>query len=110
MWYNAIRNDESFEYVQLFKTNYKTPSIRWSPRDYLKVYFQKIVDMNIISFSDETLREIEKICDEVLEKSFELRDEKPQTVAAAVIVFYLSLHGCAIDNKHYNELFHRSNT
>lgn len=90
------------------KTNYKTPPIRWSAKDYLKVYFQKIIDMDIISFSDDTLKEIEKICDEVLEKSFELRDEKPQTVAGAVIVFYLSLHGCAIDKNKYTEIFSRS--
>jgi hypothetical protein len=91
------------------KTNYKPPPIHWSAKDYLKVFFQKIVDMDIISFSDDTLKEIENICDEVLGKSFELRDEKPQTVAAAVIVFYLGLHGCAIDKRKYTEIFSRSN-
>ena len=90
------------------KTNYKIAPVKWFPKDYLKVYFQKIVDMDIISFSDDTLNEIEKICDEVLKKSFDLRDEKPQTVAAAVIVYYLELHGCAIDKSKYNEIFSRS--
>lgn len=90
------------------KTKYKIAPIKWMPKDYLKVYFQKIVDMDIISFSDETLKEIEKICDEVLEKSFDLRDEKPQTVAAAVIVFYLGLQGYAIDKSKYNDIFSRS--
>lgn len=90
------------------KINYQPPQVHWQPGAFLQVYYQKILDMDIISFSDRALEEIESICEEVVSKNRELKDEKPQTVAAAVIVFYLSLHGCAIDKKRYSEIFARS--
>lgn len=90
------------------KVNYQPPPKRWLPKDFLELYFQKIVDMDIVNFSDGALEDIEMICDEVMEKSRELYDEKPQTVAAAMIVFYLGLHNCAIEKKRYTEIFARS--
>lgn len=90
------------------KISYQSPPVRWYPKDFLRVYYQKIIDMDIISLSDETLKDIESICEEVMLKSSELQDEKPQTVAAAIIVFYLGLHGCAIDKKKYTEIFSKS--
>ena len=90
------------------KVNYQPPPKRWLPQDFLKTYFDKIMDMDIVNFSDSALDEIVAICDEIMENGRELYDEKPQTVAAAVIVFYLGLHGCAIEKKRYNEIFARS--
>ncbi len=54
------------------------------------------------------ISEITSICEEVMEKSQKLKDEKPQTVAAAVIVFYLQMHNCVIEKKKYNEIFTKS--
>jgi transcription initiation factor TFIIIB Brf1 subunit/transcription initiation factor TFIIB len=99
---------KAFSMCSPSKTNYKPPCIHWEPRDYLKFYYKKIIDLDIISFHDGVLEDINSICSEVMEKNRELKDEKPQTVAAAVLVFYLQLHGCAIDVKKYNEIFSRS--
>lgn len=90
------------------KISFQAPPVRWLPKDFLRVYYQKIVEMGIMSFSDNTMEEIESICNDVMSKHNELRDEKPQTVAAAVIVFYLGLHGLAIEKKKYTEIFARS--
>jgi len=87
------------------KTSYKAPIICYKPSDFLNIYYQKIQDLNIINFSDGTFYEINDICEEVMQKDEELYDEKPQTVAAAVIVFYLSIHGLSIEKKRYKEIF-----
>ena len=99
---------KAFSMCSPSKTNYKPPCINWQPEDYLKFYYKKILDLNIISFNDNVLDEIKSICDEVMEKNQELKDEKPQTVAAAVLVFYLQLHSCAIDMNKYKEIFNKS--
>jgi acyl-coenzyme A synthetase/AMP-(fatty) acid ligase len=46
--------------------------------------------------------------DEVMIKAPELNDEKPQTVAAAIIVYYLYRDGYTIDKDRYNSIFGRS--
>ena len=99
---------KAFSMCSPAKSNYKPPNIQWEPKDYLKFYYNKIVELDILAFNDDVLTDIENICYEVMEKSLDLKDEKPQTVAAAVLVFYLSLHNCAIDSKKYNEIFNRS--
>jgi transcription initiation factor TFIIIB Brf1 subunit/transcription initiation factor TFIIB len=90
------------------KVNYKPQAIFWKPEDYLKLYFQKIVDLDIISFNEEVLEDVKKICEEVMKNNNELRDEKPQAVAAAVLVFYLQLHNCVLEKKKYTEIFNKS--
>ena len=87
------------------KTNFKAPIIHYKPSDFLSIYYKKIQDMDIITFSDGTYNEIKSICDEIMESDDELFDEKPQTVAAAVIVFYLGIHGITIEKKRYKEIF-----
>jgi transcription initiation factor TFIIIB Brf1 subunit/transcription initiation factor TFIIB len=90
------------------KVGYKPASIFWKPEDYLRLYFKRILDLDIISFNDDVLDEVKKICDEVMNKSIELKDEKPQAVAAAVLVFYLQLHNCVLEKKKYVEIFNKS--
>lgn len=90
------------------KTNYKPLQRNWKPKDFIEGYLRKISELDIILFSDNVLLEIETICEDVMSKNQELNDEKPQTVAAAIIVFYLQLHNCAIEKKKYNEIFSKS--
>lgn len=90
------------------KVGFKPKCVDWKPEDYLKLYFKKIADLDIISFDEEVLEEVKKICEEVMEKSLELKHEKPQAVAAAVLVFYLHLHNCTLDKKKYVEIFNKS--
>jgi len=90
------------------KVGYKPKSVAWKPEHYLRLYFKRIVDSDIISFDDEVLEEIKNICDEVMDKSIELKHEKPQTVAAAVLVFYLQLHNCVLEKNKYPEIFNKS--
>ena len=90
------------------KTNYKPMLVRWEPKDFLPTFYQKLVDLEIIPYSENTFADIGQICKEVMDKNTDLNEEKPQTVAAAILVFYLSLHGRAIEKKRYNEIFGRS--
>ena len=90
------------------KTNYKAPLTHWTPHDFLSVFYQKLVDLDIIMYSDSVFEDIESICNEVMDKSPTLREDKPQTVAAAILVYYLGLHGIGIDKKSYSEIFSRS--
>ena len=99
---------KAFSMCSPSKTKYKAPIVHWEPKDYLKFYYKKILELNIINFNDKVLEEVESICSEVMGKNKELKDEKPQTVAAAVLVFYLGLYGCGIDSKKYNEIFSKS--
>ncbi len=90
------------------KTGYKPPSEFKQPKDFIESYYKKIQDMNIISFGENSEENINDICYDVMEKSSELREEKPQTVAAAVLVFYLELNGCVLKKEKYTEIFNKS--
>ena len=90
------------------KTNYKPTPVFWRPKDFLSIFYQKLVDLEIIPYSDDSFADIESICEEVMSKNTGLHEEKPQTVAAAILVFYLSLHGYGIEKKKYTEIFGRS--
>lgn len=92
------------------KVGYKPPAIFWKPEDYIKMYFQKIADLDIISYNKCVLDEVKEICDEVMQNDRELRDEKPHSVAAAVVVFYLQMNNCVLDPKKYMEIFNKSAT
>lgn len=85
------------------KTNYKAPLVHNTPKEFINICYRKIQD--IFTISEETLDEIYDMCDEIMEKDEDLEDEKPQTVAAAIIVFYLGIHGFSIEKKRYKELF-----
>jgi len=90
------------------RTGYKAPSEFKTPRHFISEQFYKISDLNILNFGDDALDKINEICDEVVAKSVDLQEEKPQTVAAAVIVFYMERHGFLLDKKKYVEIFSRS--
>lgn len=90
------------------KTNYRPVQVQQKPEDFISMHLTKLQELNILTFSDSTLEEITNICREVLQKNSVLRDEKPQTVAAAVVVFYLQMNGIMIDKKRYQEIFSKS--
>ena len=85
------------------KTNYKAPIVHRNPEDFLKIYYRRIQDL--FSFPENTMDELIEMCHEIMEKDEELEDEKPQTVAAAIIVFYIGIDGYSIEKKKYNEIF-----
>lgn len=90
------------------KTKYKAPLKKWTPKEYLETFFKKLLELEIVTFTEDALIDLEKICDEVMSKSLDLREEKPQTVAAAIIAYYLELHNFAIEKNKYNEIFSKS--
>ena len=99
---------KAFSMCSPSKTGYQAPSVEWEPKDYLKFYYKKIINLDIMEFDENVLYEIETICDEVMQKDEKLEDEKPQTVAAAMIVYYLYINGYAIEANKYTEIFGRS--
>lgn len=90
------------------KINYKVAPVKWQPIDFLPIYIRRIEDMEIMNFPEDAVRDIETICEEVMSKSYDLHEEKPQTVAAAIIAFYIGLHGYSIDKNRYNDIFAKS--
>jgi len=99
---------KAFSMCSPSKTGYQAPSVNWEPKDYLKFYYQKIINLDIMEFDENVLHQIEKICNEIMENDEKLEDEKPQTVAAAIIVYYLQINGYAVDVNKYTEIFGRS--
>ncbi len=87
-------------------TNYETPMVRFTPKDYIPVYFKKLSEW--LTFPEGTLEDIYIMSDEIMAKDPVLNDEKPQTVAAAVLVFYMKMHGYSIDKENYKTIFRRS--
>lgn len=88
-------------------TDFGSLSVRYSPKNFIPTYYKKLND-GWITFPEGALDEIYRMTDEVMKKSPDLRDEKPQTVAAAILVFYLYRDGYSIDKDKYNTIFGRS--
>ena len=87
--------------------DFSSLSVRYSPKNFIPGYFKKLND-GWITFPDGALDEIYRMTDEVMNNDPDLRDEKPQTVAAAILVFYLYRDGYTIDKDKYNAIFGRS--
>ena len=84
------------------------PLVRYFPHNYIPVYFKKLSNKYGIVFPEGTLEDIQLMAEEVIENDSELNDEKPQTVAAAVLVYYLQMRGYSIDKSKYKDIFGRS--
>lgn len=77
-----------------------------APKEYIPVYFDKLSEW--LNFPDGALDDIYDITDEIMEKDPSLKDDKPQTVAAAILVYYMKIHGYTIDKEKYKTIFKRS--
>lgn len=92
------------------QTNFQTPIVFYTPTDFISDIFtrlQKFLESDI-EFSDETCDYIIEISKAVIEEDPDLLDEKPQMVAAAIVLYYLESHGIKIDRKRYAALFKSS--
>ena len=87
-------------------TNSDTPLVRYSPKNYIPMYFKKLKEL--ITFPNGAIEDIYNMTEEVVVRDPELNDEKPQTVAAAILVYYLWQHGYSIDKDKYKLIFGRS--
>ena len=90
------------------KVGYKPPCIFWKPEDYLRMYYQKMVDLDIIASNPQILQDLYKICVEVMRVSPELKDEKPQNVSQAVCLYFLEIQNYTLDKNKFNEIFNKS--
>ncbi len=88
--------------------NYTEQIVRYTPKNYIPMYFKKLND-TLIKFPDGAIEEIYNLTDEIMKLKPDLYDEKPLTVAAAIMVFYLEFYcKCSIDKKEYKTIFGRS--
>lgn len=99
---------KAFSMCSPSKTGYQAPTVDWVPKDYIKYYYQKIINLDIMEFDENVLSYIEMMCDEIMEKDKKLEDEKPQTVGSAIMVYYLQINGYAVDVNKYSDIFGRS--
>ena len=87
-------------------SGYTKKIIKHSPKGYIPRYYNKL--SSEIEFPEGSLEYIYKLTDEVLEKSYNLRDAKPHTVAAAIIVYYMKSNCMILDKKYYKSIFEQS--
>lgn len=88
-------------------TNSNAMLVLHTPDSFIRKYYN-ILNEEWVAFPDGALEDIMNINREVMEKDPSLSDEKPQTVAAAILVFYLHMHGYSIDKSKYKVIFERS--
>ena len=96
-------------------TNSNTPMVRFTPKDFILLYYNKLKEW--LKFPEGTIDYIYNISDEIMhkdgilsvrEKLTALTDEKPQTVAAAILVFFMKIHGYSVDKEKYKSIFRMS--
>ena len=90
------------------KVGYKPPCIFWKPEDYLRMYFQKMVDLDIFAHNKQILEDLYKICEEVMRVSPELKDEKPQNCAMSILLYLCEIQNYTLDKNKFNEIFNKS--
>ena len=88
------------------KTNYYTPLVKHHPQEYIQDYYDEL--SKFLNFDEDALEEVYYITEEVLESEPDLLEEKPQIVAAAILVYYLNLNGLTIEKNKYTVVFGRS--
>ena len=96
-------------------TNSDTPMVRFIPKDFILLYYNKLKEW--LNFPEGTIDYIYNMSDEIMEKDAilsarekltALTDEKPQTVAAAILVFFMKIHGYSVDKENYKSIFRMS--
>ena len=90
------------------KVGYKPRCVFWLPEDYLRMYYQKMVDRDIIAHNPKVLEDLYKICAEVMRASPELKEEKPQNCAQSILLYYLEIQNYTLDKNKFNEIFNKS--
>ena len=90
------------------KVGYKPPCIFWKPEDYLRMYYQKMVDLDIFAHNKQILEDLYKICEEVMRVSPELKDEKPQNCAMSILLYLCEIQNYTLDKNKFNEIFNKS--
>ena len=83
-----------------------TPMVHFTPKDYIPGYFKKLEEW--LDFPNGAIEDIYIMSNEIMKKDPSLNDEKPQTVAAAILVFYMKINGYTIDKEKYKTIFRRS--
>lgn len=85
-------------------TNYDAPLIYHTPQKYISGYFKKLNEEGM-SFKDGAMDHIFEMMDDVLDKDEDLYEDKPQTVAAAILVYYLQINNYIVDKSKYKAIF-----
>jgi transcription initiation factor TFIIIB Brf1 subunit/transcription initiation factor TFIIB len=98
------------------QTNYSSPIVVYTPVQFINDVFKRFSDSieSTIEFPSDTIdhildmaKEINKIIENDSKAGIEnpLIDEKPQMVAAAIVLYYLEIHDISIERKQYAKLF-----
>lgn len=105
----SIDGSDISKALSMCSPSYETANILvWhTPKNFIPFYYNKIND-KYLTFPEGAMDEIIEILDDVMEKDTDLGDEKPQTVAAAVLVYYLQTKGYLIEKSQYKPIFGRS--
>jgi transcription initiation factor TFIIIB Brf1 subunit/transcription initiation factor TFIIB len=92
------------------QTQYTSPVVVYRPIDFIKSSFDRLSQVieSYIQLPDDTLENMLCMAADVQTADKRLLEEKPQMVAAAIILYYLETHGIKIDRKKYASLFNSS--
>jgi hypothetical protein len=99
------------------QTNSSSSIVEYSPSQFIPGVFERLEEAieSQVQFPEGTLDQILDIAAEVTPPNDDddpnqiynpLLDDKPQLVAAAIIVYYLEMHGIFLDRKKYKPIFH----
>ncbi len=92
-----IVNIETKEITKAFslcsetETGYRPTPRRYTPVDFIPVYFP------LTNLTSDNMQNIIELTKEILEKSEDLYDAFPQTVAASILMYYMKINGVEYD-------------
>lgn len=102
---------EAFSMCSPVQTGYTPQIIVYSPVQYIPIIFTRVQNalQAGVKFPEDTLDQIIEIANEIISVDKDgqnsLLDEKPQMVAAAIVLYYIEINGIILDRKMYKELF-----
>jgi transcription initiation factor TFIIIB Brf1 subunit/transcription initiation factor TFIIB len=73
-----------------------------TPYDYIRKYHEEL------KLPSDMLIHINNIADEVFKIDTSLQDEYPQSVAGAIILYYMTINGIAVDKKEFSKMIGKS--
>lgn len=103
--YIGLESNEVQKCFSMFMVdNYKPVLRRFHPKDFF-YHYCKIFNIGL-----DILPELEKLCDEIIDKDKTLLETFPQTVAASILYYFLTIKGITINKVEFCKKLKRSET
>ena len=101
----GIKSSEMTKALSMFsevQTGYKSKFIHVDPKDLLPGYAEQL------TLPKETIEELLKFAEEIINKDPELKEKFPQKVASGILKYYLEINGATLNMKEYAKIIQLS--